>query len=127
MTKICDKFVFYPLKLIFEASFLEGIIPDSWRKANIVPVHKKDSKIYRAISLLPLFAKIFERIIFNESFRNFLTNELLTNCQSGFLHGDSCIQGVIFKLTLYEVKEKFLDLMSNYLYGRMQRVVLNEQ
>ena len=83
MIKISDKSVFYPLKLIFEASFLEGIIPDSWRKANIVPVHKKDRKKYRAISLLPLFAKIFERLIFNESFRNLLTNELLTNCQSG--------------------------------------------
>ena len=33
-------------------------------------------------------------------------------------------QGLIFKLKLYGVKGKFLDLMTNYLHGQMQNVVL---
>ena len=47
MIKICDKSVPYPLKLIFQASFQEGIIPDSWKKASIVLLFvKKKAKIY---------------------------------------------------------------------------------
>ena len=32
MIKIFDKSVSYPLKLIFQASFEEGILPESWKK-----------------------------------------------------------------------------------------------
>ena len=36
-------------------------------------------------------------------------------------------QGLIFKSKSYGAKGKFLYLMTNYLHGRMQRVVLNGQ
>ena len=56
---------------------------------------KKESKNllknYRPISLLPIFGKIYERIIFKELFNHFHQNQLFTKCQSGFLPGDSCI------------------------------------
>lgn len=35
MIKICDKSVSYPLKVVFQTSFQEGMLPDSWKKANI--------------------------------------------------------------------------------------------
>ena len=44
----------------------------------------------RLIHLLPMFAKIFEKIIFTLIFEYFIENELFTVCQSGFLPGDSC-------------------------------------
>ena len=44
----------------------------------------------RLIHLLPMFAKIFEKIIFTLIFEYFLENELFTVFQSGFLPGDSC-------------------------------------
>ena len=55
--------------LIFLLFFSEeGIYLDDWNKSNIVPIHKKESKNliknHRPISLLPLFSKVFERIIF---------------------------------------------------------------
>jgi len=31
----------YPLTKIFQASIREGIVPDDWKKANIVPIYKK--------------------------------------------------------------------------------------
>ena len=44
MIKLCGKSIAYPLKLIFEAS-LQGVeFPDYWKKANVVPLHKKESK-----------------------------------------------------------------------------------
>ena len=48
-------------------------------------------KNYRPISLLPIFSKIFERVIYNSLFNHFVCNKLSTPSQSGFLPGDSCI------------------------------------
>ena len=66
---------------------------------NVVPAHKKESKNpvknYRAISLLPIFRKIFEGVIFKDLINYFHKNELFTKCQSGFLPGDSCISQLL--------------------------------
>ena len=68
MIKICDTSIVEPLCLIFEKCLETGIYPSMWKKANIIPVHKKESRQskqnYRPISLLPIFGKIFEKIIF---------------------------------------------------------------
>ena len=48
-------------------------------------------KSYRPISLLPIFGKIFEKMIFKDLFIYFHQNKLFTKCQSGFLPGDFCI------------------------------------
>ena len=72
MIKLYGKYLVYPLKLIFEASLQGGEFPDYWKKANVVPFHKQESKNlvknYRPISLLPIFGKIFERVIFKDLF-----------------------------------------------------------
>ena len=44
MIKLCGKSITYPLKLLFEASLQEGTFPSCWKKANVVPVHKKKDK-----------------------------------------------------------------------------------
>ena len=66
-----------------------------WKKANVVPVHKKESKNlvknYRPISLLPIFRKIFERLMFKDLFNYFHKNESFSKCQFGFLPVGSCI------------------------------------
>ena len=93
--KLCEKSITIPLKLIFEESLKFGVFPEIWKKANVVPGHKKDDetlvKNYRPISLLPIFGKIFERVIYNSIFNYFNGNKLFTPSQSGFLPGDSCI------------------------------------
>ena len=54
-----------PLKLIFDRSLKEAKFSEIWKAANVVPVHKKENKClvknYRPISLLAVFAKVFER------------------------------------------------------------------
>ena len=48
----------------------QGLFPDSLKLANITPVHKKDEasdkEIYRPVSVLPLFSKIFEKVIYDQ-------------------------------------------------------------
>ena len=63
-----------PLKIIFESAIRSSHFPDAWKKGNIIPVHKKESKNlvknYRPISLLPIFGKILEKIIYNNLFES---------------------------------------------------------
>ena len=70
------------LKIIFTLAIKPDHFPDSWKKGNIIPVHKKESKNliknYRPISLLPIFGKIFEKVIYNNLFGYFETNKFLS-------------------------------------------------
>ena len=85
----------YHQKLFFRNQQKKGKFPEIWKKANVVPVHKKEDKTfiinYRLISLLPIFRKISERLINNSLFNYFLRNKLFTPSQSGFLPGESSI------------------------------------
>ena len=70
MLKICGDSIFRPLNIIFKTCLRTGKFPLEWKKANIVPIHKKGDKQavknYRPISLLPICGKIFERLLYNE-------------------------------------------------------------
>ena len=65
-----------------------GVCPDTWKKCNIVSVHKKGYKQivnnYRLVSILPICSKTLEKIIFNSMMRFFKENKLLSDAQSGF-------------------------------------------
>ena len=82
---------------------------DSWKKGNIIPVHKKDNKNllknYRPISLLPIFGKIFEKVIYNNLFSYFDKNKFLSDHQSGFRNGDSCVSQLL--AITYEIYKGF--------------------
>ena len=108
MIKICNESITISLKIIFDVSLKNGVFPEIWKRANVVPAHKKDNKSlvknYRPISLLPIFGKIFERVIYNSLFNYFISNKLFTPSQSGFLPGDSCIaQFMKYKLRLMKI------------------------
>ena len=42
--KICADSIAHPLTLIFQNSLVAGIFANDWKKANIVPIHKKNDK-----------------------------------------------------------------------------------
>ena len=69
MIKICDTSICKPLELIFRSRLENGKFPTKWKKANVVPAHKKGDKqnlkSYLAISLLSVAEEIFERILYN--------------------------------------------------------------
>ena len=97
--QLCGNSICKPLELIFQQTMESGSFPSEWKKGNVVPIHKKDDKQclknYRPISLLPICGKIFEKLIFNEMFKFFIENELISPNQSGFKPGDSCINQLL--------------------------------
>ena len=122
MIQICDKAICKPLHLIFSSCIESGIFPTEWKMANVVPIHKRDDKQnvknYRPVSLLPIFGKIFERLIYNEMYSFFIKNDLISSNQSGFKQGNSCINQLL-SITHdiyqsldqgYEVRGAFLDI-----------------
>ena len=94
MIKLCGHHLGKPLKIIFSNILKTGKFPDQWKEANVTPIHKKNDKQlhsnYRPISLLPLLAKVFEKIIFKHLYNHLISNNLISENQSGFRPGDSC-------------------------------------
>ena len=86
-----------------------GSFPSEWKKGIVVPIHKKDGKRcfknYHPVSLLPICGKFFEKLIFNEMFKFFIENELTSSNQSGFKHGNSCINQLL--AITYEIYKSF--------------------
>ena len=99
MLKLCDKSIVKPLSIIFKNCKLRNTFPNLWKKAKVVPIHKKGEKDliknYRPVSVLPIFGKIFGRLIFNSLFKYIDENELLNPNQSGFHPLDSCINQLL--------------------------------
>ena len=122
MILICDSSIVAPLKIIFQNCLDKGVFPNIWKMGNIVPVHKKSSKQlinnYRPISLLPVFGKIFEKIIYSSIYEFLEKHSLLSDRQSGFRPGDSTINQLL--AITHEIFSAFdccppLDVRSVYL------------
>ena len=106
MIKICN---YCNSKNYFKGIIKNGVFSEIWKRANVVLVHKKQDKSlvknYRPISLLPIFGKIFETVIYNSLFNYFISNKLFTLSQSGFFPGDSCIAQ--FLPIIHEIQTDF--------------------
>ncbi|KXJ07198.1 putative RNA-directed DNA polymerase from transposon BS [Exaiptasia diaphana] len=82
------------LTFIFQQSYDSGTLPDDWRIAMVIPIHKKSNKDnpenYRPISLTCLCCKAMEHVILSH-LNNFTSeNNILSDLQHGFRAGLSC-------------------------------------
>ena len=88
IVKLSDQVVAEALSIIFNRCIREGNFPDALKLAKVIPIHKGDSvpKVsnYRPISLLPIFSKIMERLIYNQFMEYIEKNKILSNLQFGF-------------------------------------------
>ena len=103
MLQLCGNTICKPLELIFKHSMESVSFPSEWKKGIVVPIHKKTwqyLKNYRPIFLLPICGKKFEKLIFNEAFKLFIENNLISPNQSGFEPGDSWINQ-LFAITFF--------------------------
>ena len=70
-----------PLLYIFWASLREEVFPDETKIANVSPIFKGGNNLqtenYKPISVLPLFSKILEKIMYNRVYNHFVENKLL--------------------------------------------------
>lgn len=86
-------FVADPLCHIYNTSIYSGIFPDALKVAEVLPFHKKGSKLdpnnYRPISLLPTFSKIFEKLIKTRLIKFLSKTNFFNEKQFGFREGKS--------------------------------------
>ena len=99
MLKMRGSAIYKPLAIIFKQCVDLAILSSEWKKGNIVPIHEKSEKQTlkngRPVSLLPICGKILERLMFNETFKFFFENELISSNQSGFKPDDSCVNQLV--------------------------------
>ena len=89
--KHCAKALCLPLSRLFALCFQRGVQPSLWKTANVVPIHKRQSrtamKNYRPVSLLCIVSKVMEKVV-NTAIMNYLErNNLLSAHQFGFRSG----------------------------------------
>ncbi|XP_044764390.1 uncharacterized protein LOC123320957 [Coccinella septempunctata] len=93
--KECAQPLSYPLSIIYARSLETSSLPSAWRNALVTPIYKKGDKYnaenYRPISLVPVVAKVCEKIIQNSVLQFALSSNLIPECQHGFLPGRSVI------------------------------------
>ena len=77
-----------PLGQIFNLSMSQGIFPDGCKIARVAPVHKSgptdDQSNYRLISVLPIVARLFEKLVFDQMYSFLNDNKPLYSQQSDF-------------------------------------------
>ena len=80
-----------PLTHIFNLSLSQGVFPDELKLAQVLPLYKSGDSTslsnYRPVSVLPIFSKVLERLVYNRVFSFINKNKLLYNYQFGFREG----------------------------------------
>ena len=76
-----------------------GTFPTCFKRANVIPVYKKGDKLnvcnYRPIPLLPLFSKVFEKVVYDSLYNH------VRNTISGSQHGFVRCRSTVSNLACY--------------------------
>ena len=77
-----------PLFHILKLSLKDGVFSSSLKFSKIIPIFKQGDKSlvnnYRPITLIPIFSKLFEKIVFNRIYKHMDENNLFYDKQFGF-------------------------------------------
>ena len=117
--KNCASTLAKPLTIMFNIYFVTGSIPNEWKLASVVPVHKKNEKgsveNYRPISLTPLIMKVFERCIRKELLNSCEQHMYIDPRQHGFTKAKSCTTQMVpftYDLTLSLNNKSKVDVIN---------------
>lgn len=92
-----DKFLM-EVKLVMNDIFERGVIPESFRKAIIIPLYKKggmgEVSNYRGLSFLDTIYKIFTGVILDRINCWIELNQILKECQAGFRKNYSTVDNI---------------------------------
>ena len=99
LLKLIGGIVSNQLCLIINSSFSNGIVPSDMKIAKVIAIHKngspQDVNNYRPISLLSIFGKILERIMYNRLNEFIESNNILYSLQYGFRKSHSTTHSII--------------------------------
>ena len=84
---------------IFKVSIKQGIFPDRLKIAKVTPIFKSGAKDnisnYRPISILPVFSKVLETIMYNRVYNHLNSEGLLYEKQFGFQRNNSTEHAIL--------------------------------
>ena len=93
LLKIIGSSVSQFLALLVNQSFQSGFFPDKLKIAKVISLFKKGNpeipSNYRPISLLPIFSKIFEKLMYRRLYRFLEIHKVLYSLQFGFQENHS--------------------------------------
>ena len=76
-----------PLTHVINLSLVQGVVPDDFKSARVVPLCKKSDKArvgnYRPVSILMIISKVFERVVYDQV-ESYLEQKKPLYIQSGF-------------------------------------------
>ena len=79
----------------FTRSLSEGVLPNSWKISHVIPIFKGGKRScasnYGPVSLTCIICKMLESLIWDTIFKHLIDNNLLVECQHGFIQGRSCV------------------------------------
>ena len=88
-----------------------GTFPDRFKYSKIKPIYKKGHKTlitnYRPISLLPVFSKIFEKVLYERLYYHLTLNNILVKGQFGFRCNSST------EIAIYTLLNDILSSLNN--------------
>ena len=93
------------LAQLFQHSLDEGKLPNDWKVANVVPIHKKGKRSqpnnYRPVSLTSVTCKILKHVICHHIWEHLEQHNILSDFQHGFRKRRNCETQLI--LTLHDL------------------------
>ena len=96
-----------PVKHLFNLSLRTGFIPESYKCAKIIPIHKASEKDrfdnYRPISILPAFSKLLEKLVCYQVVNFLEKNNIFYEHQYGFRKNRDTTQPLVHLINkIYE-------------------------
>jgi hypothetical protein len=115
LLKILRFLLYGPLPYLFNCSFSTGVVPDQFKLASVIPSYKKFSKSvvsnYGAISLLSVFKKILEKLMYERPVVFLEKNQVIFQGHFGFRSNHSTTHGCHLTLIPDKIK-KAVDLQN---------------
>ena len=89
---------------LYNNCMLTGTFPNILKTAKITPVYKKGNREcfenYRPIATLPIFGKIFEKLIYSRIYRFLIAKNILVDTQFGFRKGHSTSHAINYSVNI---------------------------
>ena len=99
LLKLLDNHISHPLSVLINDSFITGIFPSKLKISKVTPLHKKGSNLdpnnYRPISLLSVFSKIYEKVMYARIYKFMENSQLFYSRQFGFRSNHSTNHALI--------------------------------
>ena len=99
--KLVFPYIKTSLVLLFNTSIDSYLFPDKWKTARITPVFREGDRAckenYWPISVLPVVARLFENLLFDQLYNYLNINNLIYWCQSAYRKFHSTVTCLIKK------------------------------